>query len=227
MAEFRERFKEGMDRYRAGALTEAIGYWDPIYRQLGEQKGYRLAYNLGVAYAEQGDATRAAERLQTFLVQVDARRTRGESLETIVQKEEADAKARLTVLTAIKGRFRIDAGSPPRAVQIDASEPRLTGFVAWVNPGEHSVTFSPGTPDTQALRVTVRAGETADVTAPLTPPSPPVAAPGAPVTSAAAMSSLPSSGAAMAVDTVYPFSPALSSPLSGGKLALVMPPSRR
>ena len=67
MEQYRERFKQGMDRYKAGAPAEAIGYWEPIYRELGEQKGYRLAYNLGVAYAELGDATRAAERLESFL----------------------------------------------------------------------------------------------------------------------------------------------------------------
>src|SRR5579859_3880105 len=173
MAEFRERFKEGMDRYRAGALAEAIGYWEPIYRQLGEQKGYRLAYNLGVAYAEQGDATRAAKRLQTFLGHVDARRAHGETLEPIVLREEADARSRIATLTALKGRLQIEAGSPARAVQIDANEPRLAGFVAWVTPGEHTVTFAPGTPDAQVLQVNVAAGEMVDVSAPAVPAPPP------------------------------------------------------
>jgi len=77
LAEYRERFKQGMDRYNQGAAAEAIGYWQPIYRELGEQKGYRLAYNLGVAYAELGDATKAAEHLQAFVTEVDARRARG------------------------------------------------------------------------------------------------------------------------------------------------------
>ncbi|MGD0530463.1 MAG: hypothetical protein ABSE49_35345, partial [Polyangiaceae bacterium] len=39
MEQYRERFKQGMDRYRAGAPAEAVGYWEPIYRELGEQKG--------------------------------------------------------------------------------------------------------------------------------------------------------------------------------------------
>jgi hypothetical protein len=175
LEQYRERFKQGMDRYRAGALTEAIGYWEPIYRELGDQKGYRLAYNLGVAYAELGDATRAAERLQSFLAETEARRTRGDELAPIVLKEEADARARVAVLAATKGRIQVEAGTPVRAVQIDAGEPRLAGFVAWVMPGEHVITFGPGTPEAQAERVTVQAGETVEVPPPPepNPPQPP------------------------------------------------------
>jgi hypothetical protein len=61
---YRERFKAGMDRYKAGDLAAAIATWEPILRELGEPKGYRLAYDLGVAYAELGDAPHAIERLQ-------------------------------------------------------------------------------------------------------------------------------------------------------------------
>src|ERR1039458_5234797 len=104
-ADYRERFKQGMDRYKAGAFTEAVGYWEPIYAELGQPKGYRLAYNLGVSYQELGDATRAAEHLQSFLAQVDAKRAAGESQPAIVQKEEADAKDRIAALTAAKGRI--------------------------------------------------------------------------------------------------------------------------
>ena len=170
MEQFRERFKQGMDRYKAGAPAEAVGYWEPIYRELGEQRGYRLAYNLGVAYAELGDATRAAERLKSFLAEVDARRSRGDALAAIVTKEEADAQQRVAGLVASKGRIHVEAGSPPRAVQVDAGEPRLAGFVAWVTPGEHTVTFAPGSLDQETKTVTVQAGERVDVAA--SPPAP-------------------------------------------------------
>ncbi|MGH7272075.1 MAG: hypothetical protein ACREJ3_16720 [Polyangiaceae bacterium] len=85
-----------MSRYEAGALSDAIATWEPIYAQLGEEEGYRLAYDLGVAYAASGDATRAADRLRAFLAEVDARRAHGLPLAPIVLKEEADARARLT-----------------------------------------------------------------------------------------------------------------------------------
>jgi hypothetical protein len=172
IAEYRERFKQGMDRYLQGAPAEAIGLWLPIYRELGPEKGYRLAYDLGVSYAELGDATHAAEHLLVFVNGVDARRARGEALGAMVTKEEADARARLSALEASRGRIRVAAGRAPRAVQVDASEPRLAGFVAWVAPGQHTVTFGPGTPEAQSESVDVEAGKVVD----LAPPEPPQAA---------------------------------------------------
>jgi hypothetical protein len=175
--QYRERFKLGMESYRAGAVTEAIGHWEPIYRELGDQKGYRLAYDLGVAYEQLGDATRAAERLQSFLAEVDARRGRGETIPALVVKDEADARARLAGLTATKGRIHVEAGPQPRAAQVDASDPRLAGFVAWVTPGEHTVTFGPGAADQQSESVVVHAGERLDVAPARVPAPTPVPAP--------------------------------------------------
>jgi hypothetical protein len=172
LAVYRGQFKRGVERYKAGALAEAIGYWDPIYRELGEQHGYRLAYDLGLAYQESGDATHAAERLQAFLTEVDARRERGETLAPIVEKEEADARQRIASLTATTGRIHVGAVSAPRTARVDAREPRIAGFVAWVAPGEHTVTFAAGTPDAETKRVHVGPGEIVEVT-PTPPPPPP------------------------------------------------------
>jgi hypothetical protein len=180
LATYRGQFKRGMERYKAGALAEAIGYWDPIYRELGEQSGYRLAYDIGVAYQELGDATHAAERLLAFLTEVDVRRERGEPLAPIVEKEEADARSRIAGLMATKGRVHVEAVGAPRTARVDASEPRLAGFVAWVTPGRHTVTFGAGTPEAEAKQVQVDAGEIIRV-APMPPPapfpSPPTASP--------------------------------------------------
>jgi hypothetical protein len=218
LAQYRERFKQGMDRYKAGAPAEAVGYWEPIYRELGEQKGYRLAYNLGVAYAELGDATRAAEHLGSFLGEVDARRTRGETIASIVAKEEGDARERLAGLIATKGRIHLDAGTPPRAAQVDASEPRLAGFVAWVTPGEHSVVFAPGTAEQETKTVTVRAGEILDVApsppSPPTPP-PPSASPAATPPASAPPIPPPVPLPPLRRESQHPFSPAFVV-LSGG-----------
>jgi hypothetical protein len=173
LSNYRERFKAGMDRYQAGAVSEAIGYWEPIYRQLGPQAGYRLAYNLGVAYGHLGDATRAAERLQAFLDEVDVRRGRGQALGAVVAKEEADAHDRMADLTATKGRIRIPTSDPPVSVQVDASEPRTAGFVAWVQPGEHTVTFELQTSKSETRVVQAKAGELVEVQPPASPATPP------------------------------------------------------
>lgn len=170
MDQYRERFKIGMERYKAGAVAEAIGNWEPIYRELGEQRGYRLAYDLGVAYEELGDATHAAERLQSFLTEVDTRRGRGDAVPALVVSDETDARARLGGLSATKARIHVDAGAQPRSAQVDASEPRLAGFVAWVTPGEHTVTFAPGASEQQSQTVIVHAGELVDVAPTSSPP---------------------------------------------------------
>jgi hypothetical protein len=117
LVRYREQFKLGMDRYRAGAIAEAVEYWEPIYRDLGRSDGYRLAYNLGLAYAELGDATHAAQRLRSFLDEVDARRTRGERFESLVIKEEADARSRIASLVATQERLVGDAGAPSAPVE--------------------------------------------------------------------------------------------------------------
>jgi hypothetical protein len=174
LATYRERFQRGMDRYQAGALAEAIGYWEPVYRELGEQKGYRLAYNLGVAYQELGDATRAAERIQSFLDEEAALRERGEDLPSIVGKESEDARLRIARLVATRARIHIEPGRVPLSARVDAGDPRLAGFVAWVSPGEHTVTFGDGTPDAETKTVHVRAGEMVEI-APTLPPAPALA----------------------------------------------------
>ncbi|HZU82999.1 MAG TPA: hypothetical protein VE987_08790 [Polyangiaceae bacterium] len=166
LATYREQFKHGMDRYRAGAVADAIGYWEPIYRELGEARGYRLAYDLGVAYQELGDATHAAERLQAFLAEVEARRTNRVALAAIVEREEQDTRSRMARLVATKGRIHVEASSPPRAARVDSSEPRLAGFVAWVTPGEHKVTFAEGTREVELRVVRVGPGEIVEVTPP-------------------------------------------------------------
>jgi hypothetical protein len=103
LAAYRERFKQGMDLYQHGAAAEAIACWEPIYRDLGGQRGYRLAYDLGIAYAALDDAPHAAVHLQAFVDEVDSRRGRGEALGAVVTKEESDARARLALLAAILG----------------------------------------------------------------------------------------------------------------------------
>jgi hypothetical protein len=218
LEQYRERFKLGMERYKAGALAEAIGYWEPIYRELGEQKGYRLAYNLGVTYAELGDVTRAADRLQSFLAETEARRARGQTVAPIVEKEEADARARIDAFVAARGRIHVQAGVPARAAQVDASEPRLAGFVAWVTPGQHTVTFAPGTPQHESKTIEVQAGELVDVAPSPPPPPPPPAASQTIPPPSASVAVAPPPEPYMRHEIDHPFSPTLL--FVGGGLTL-------
>jgi hypothetical protein len=130
LEKYRERFKAGMDRYKAGDLAGAIATWEPILHELGEQKGYRLAYDLGVAYAELGDAPRAVERLGAFLAEIDARQSRGEALAAILRKEEADARSRLERLTPPPPRPRAETPAPPPPVLVPPPSPSTPPPVA-------------------------------------------------------------------------------------------------
>lgn len=174
LTDYRERFKTGFVHYKAGEVAEAIRYWEPIYRELGASKGYRLAFNLARAYETYGDFTRAAEFYESFLAEVDVRRRVGETLDPLVEKEDVDARARLVELVATKGRIRVNAGVKPVSARIDAGESRLSGFVAFVPPGVHTVVLGVGSDDAEKSELTVNAGEIVEVT-PRPPPE--VAAP--------------------------------------------------
>ncbi len=170
----RERFRAGMEKYVAGRYADAIVVWEAIYREIGESAGYKLAFNLGRAYEEFGDSTRAAEHYEIFVRQVAQRRARGELVESEIDRWENEAKERLGKLAATKGRIRVVATERPTAVRIDAGEPRLAGFVAYVTPGRHTVTFGTGK-DEQKSEVDVEEGAIVELAPP--PPAPVVEAP--------------------------------------------------
>jgi hypothetical protein len=153
-----------MEKYRAGAFAEAIVIWESIYRELGAEKGYRVAFDLGRAYDELGELIKAAEHYETYLERVAARRRDGESLEPNVEKQEADARVRLEAIAAQKGRLRVPAGARPVVVHVDNAPPRVAGFVVYVEPGAHTVTFGAGA-DADVHAVTVKRGELLDVAA--------------------------------------------------------------
>ncbi len=172
----RERFRAGLERYKAGAFGDAILIWEPIYAELGPEKGYRLAFNLGRAYEQFGNPTRAAESYEGYVREVARRRDAGEQLEENVAKQEAEAKERLAQLDATQGRIRI-AGDRAVVVKIDGGSERLaptSGFVAYVTPDRmHTVTFDPGTKDEKQISVKVERGQRVEVTAPELAPLPP------------------------------------------------------
>jgi hypothetical protein len=221
LAEYRERFKQGMDLYERGSAAEAIAVWEPVYRDLGEARGYRLAYDLGVAYAALDDASHAADRLQAFLNEVDSRRARGESLGAAVTNEESDARARLARLTAVLGRVQVVPGGRPSVVRVDAGDPHAAGAIAWVTPGQHAITFDPQTQEQRTVAVDVTAGALVE----LVPPPPPaksepsmpptLAAPAALPALAAGPASMGSPALEPPAPPSAPFPPALIA-ISGG-----------
>jgi len=171
LAPYRDRFRQGMEKYKAGAMAEAIRAWSAIYEEIGPQRGYRLSYNLARAYEANSETSRAAERYQSFLDEVAVRRKAGEALDDIVDREAREAQSRLDDLNANNGRIRILSGGRSVAAQIDAADPRLGPFVTYVAPGDHVVVFAPGSPDEERRDLSVKAGELVEVS----PPPPPAA----------------------------------------------------
>lgn len=163
MDPYRDRFKIGYEKYLAGAIGEALQYWEPIYRELGPSKGYRLSYNIARAYETLGDATRAAERYESFLSEAKVRKDAGEPVEELVEKETGEAQSHLDGLIQSRGRIHVLPTAPAETVKIDAVEPRLAGFIAFVPPGHHTVTFAPGTKEEEKKEIDVNAGEMIDV----------------------------------------------------------------
>jgi hypothetical protein len=172
----REIFKSGMDDYANGRFREAIGKWEPIYRELGAEQGYRLAFNLARAYDKVDDATRAAEYYETYVAEVKRRRDRELDVEPAVEKQAEDAALRLEELKKTHGRIAIGPGQ--RVVRIGNGEQRVAGargFVEYVAPGRHVVKFDPGTPEEREMGIDVEAGALVPVETPRV--APPVAAP--------------------------------------------------
>ena len=175
----RERFREGMEKYHSGAFAEAIVIWESIYRELGAEKGYRLAFNLGRAYDQFGDTTRATEHYEAYVKEALTRKEAGETVEPLVDKQVTEARERLAELAATKGRLRIVAASAI-VLRIDGGAERLAprGFVAYVAPGKHIVTFEPNARNERSIEVNVDSGSVLDVS----PPEVAVAPPPAPIT---------------------------------------------
>jgi hypothetical protein len=173
----RERFREGMDRYKAGAFAEAVVIWESIYRELGSDKGYRLAFDLARAYDELGDPIKAADHYESYLEKVAQRRTEGETLEPNVSRQEEIARERRDKIAAVKGRICVRAAvHRPVIARVDGTSPRVAGFIVYVEPGAHVVTFGSGR-DADVRNVTVTRGQLLDVDpreeAPLGPPAEP------------------------------------------------------
>ncbi len=154
---YRERFRVGYEKYMARDFAGAIVEWEAIYRELGAERGYRLAFNLARAYDAYGDYTRAAEAYEGYLGEV-AKKKDGAPLEPIVVKQAEEAEERLKELAKTRGRVRVRTQGRAIVVQVDSGEPRVSGFTAYVAPGAHTITWNPGTADERKVEIKIAEG---------------------------------------------------------------------
>jgi len=152
-----------MDKYKSGAFADAILIWEAIYRELGADKGYRLAFDLARAYDALGDLIKAADHYESYLEGVSRRRAEGELLEANVERQEEIARDRLDKIAGIKARIHVKAGlKQPVIVQVDNTPPRVAGFTVYVEPGAHTVTFGTGA-DADVRHLVTERGAVVDV----------------------------------------------------------------
>lgn len=197
----RERFRDGLRAYAEGRVAEAIRFWLPVYRELGEREGYRVAYNLARAYERFGDVTQAAQHYESFVAEVERRRSTGESIDPLVQNEEDEARRRLRDIRAQKGRIVVSGTTTALSVQVDSAEPRLAPLSVYVTPGDHTVIFRPGSADAEKRLVHVERGQTIEL-APREPR-------GTPAPDASRVETSPQAPTRWTTKTERPFSPAV------------------
>ncbi len=172
--EMRGRFEAGLAHFRAGEMGQAIDVWTPIVDQMGDERAYRLLFNVGVAHEALGDATRAADHYERFLAQTEARAGRGQKVPPDVLSFRDEARGRLAALRAKYGRVRV-GGDRGLLVAVRVGGARgSSGRTYYVAPGAHEVVLRAGAAEgEERRRVEVRAGEIVDVAPTPTPGAPP------------------------------------------------------
>ncbi|MFO0740659.1 MAG: hypothetical protein U0270_32480 [Labilithrix sp.] len=179
VVKLREKFREGFEKYRAGQYGEAILVWNPIYKELGPAKGYRLSFNLARAFDQIHDELRAADHYEAYLDEVEARLNTGETLEPMVLKQRDEANERIEELRKKLARLRFRGAQV--LVTVDAGEVRLGRGTSYVAAGKHAVVWRPATPEEQRVELNAEAGAIVDLEAPPLPERPAAPPPPPPV----------------------------------------------
>jgi tetratricopeptide (TPR) repeat protein len=170
-------FDAGLALYRQGDYAGAIRAWEALLTSLGEADGYKLLYNLGLAYQAVGDVTKAVEAYLAFEARIAALPDASQP----ALARAADARTRRQHLTETNGAVHVQA--PRRGglvlTRVGTSEPRAAGYVVWLPPGPHEIQIFVGTAHPRTVTVNAEPGKTQEVDT--TPPEivspPPVGVP--------------------------------------------------
>ncbi|MEO8875191.1 MAG: hypothetical protein ABI461_06380, partial [Polyangiaceae bacterium] len=191
-------------------------------KALGAGRGYRIAFDLARAHEANNDLSHAAEFYLAFVDQVVVRRESGDAITPFVAGEETEAVARLREFDRTQGHIVVDSGAQQVEVKIDSADPRPAGFVAYVEPGSHTITLNPGTPQATTRRIEVAANGVFEIApssmAPATTTLAPSPAPLAPE------AAFPIQHARTRV-TEHPFSPWILGVTGGAALVSIIVPA--
>jgi hypothetical protein len=179
-AQDRAAFESGLSEFRRGNYVAAIETWETLLATLGEERAYKVLYNLALAYQDVGDITKAIAHYAAFEARVASRPDASPDL----LERAADARSRREELERSYGAIHVHA--PRRGgivlTRLGAAEPRPAGYVVWLSPGPHALELFVGTENAETITVDVERGTTQEIDA--TPPEPPHPAPTPPPTPA-------------------------------------------
>ncbi|MFO0756722.1 MAG: hypothetical protein U0359_09535 [Byssovorax sp.] len=182
-----DAFRQGLERHRKGDALGAVEIWTRIVSTLGEERAYKVLYNLGVAHQQLGEITRAVQRFEAFLRILGVQ---PEPVRAAASAQREDAEARLAAIRAAYGLLSLRApeGGELVLVRVGGGAPEPAGLVRWLAPGGHDIELYSGTSRAEKRHVHLAGGETIVIattaTAPLAPSvvAPPVLVPAAPPT---------------------------------------------
>lgn len=164
--------KSGLEHYAQGNFVTAIATWESLLATIGEQRGYKVLYNLGLAYQQIGDVTHAIERYRAFMQQVADRPNADPDLVA----RSGDAGKRVSDLESSHGAVFVRPPARGAAVltRVGTAEARAAGYVVWLAPGTHTVEIFVGTSNAKMVKVEVVRGQQVEVdtTPPAEPASP-------------------------------------------------------
>src|SRR5262249_4157941 len=147
-----DAFQRGLELYEHGSYLDAASVWEKLLASMGEQRGWKVLYNLGLAYEKVGDATRAVERLDAFLQRLAEQPG---AIGAELDERRQAAVQRVRALKESNGALNVVAPpGDPVVVRVDAKPPRRAGFKLYLAPGDHEIEVHVGT--ARARRVVVK-----------------------------------------------------------------------
>jgi hypothetical protein len=134
--------------------------WENLLLDVGEERGYKVLYNLGLAYEAAGNPTRAIERYRSFAARVAERADSS----PLLSARAMNARERAAQLEASNGAVEVHG---PRSgvvlTRVDAGEPRPAGYVVWLAPGPHKIELFVGSAHPRMVDVEVKPGARVDI----------------------------------------------------------------
>jgi tetratricopeptide (TPR) repeat protein len=155
-------FRNGLTLYQQQNYVGAISTWEGLVGTLGEERGWKILYNLGLAYQAVNDVTRAIDRYETFAGRVDAM---PRPLDPELEARYEDARSRARSLEQTYGRVvvRPPAHGPPVMTRVGHGDPRPSGYSLYLAPGPQSIELGAGTARARVVTVDVVAGRSVEI----------------------------------------------------------------